>query len=212
MNDGIYMDQTTNHLHCDPTPSCLPSQTGYWHEAPKETRFTRAVLQILIHEAEYRHDPFDREGAAKYGVSLRYLHQLGVDLGEIDMGEDAAICPNLPQIPRQQAIGLYRQYWWDAYDYGSLPEEAGEKIFDLAINMGSLQSHRIAQRACRACGEEMVEDGILGSQTRACLDDIYAPLLLPSLRSEAAGYYRTLAALRPHLHQFLPGWVRRAYA
>ncbi|SPM44720.1 Uncharacterised protein [Orientia tsutsugamushi] len=36
--------------------------------------------------------------------------------------------------------------------------------------------------------------------------------LLAALKSEAAGYYRTLAATQPRQAKFLKGWLKRAYA
>lgn len=36
--------------------------------------------------------------------------------------------------------------------------------------------------------------------------------LLAALKSEAAGYYRTLASTQPRKAKFLKGWLKRAYA
>ena len=36
-------------------------------------------------------------------------------------------------------------------------------------------------------------------------------MMLPALRSEAAGRYRALIAANPTLRKFEPGWLNRAY-
>ncbi|NDB82875.1 MAG: hypothetical protein EB127_09060, partial [Alphaproteobacteria bacterium] len=63
-----------------------------------------------------------------------------------------------------------------------------------------------------ATGQDILEDGILGPMTLAAINKADLTDLLAALKSEAAGYYRTLAATKPKRAKFLKGWLKRAYA
>jgi lysozyme family protein len=91
------------------------------------------------------------------------------------------------------------------------------KVFDLAVNVGPRQAHRLLQRALRACGRDVAEDGVIGPETLGAIAGVAGAgespfAIVASLRSEAAGFYRTLIARRPLLAVFERGWLRRAYA
>ncbi len=86
------------------------------------------------------------------------------------------------------------------------------KVFDLAVNMVSNWAHQLVQRALRATGQDIFEDGILGPMTLAAINKAYLSDLFAALKSEAAGYYRTLAATKPKRANFLKGLLKRAYA
>ena len=69
----------------------------------------------------------------------------------------------------------------------------------------------LVQRALRASGKNIVEDGDFGPQTLDAINNVDSTDLLASLKSEAAGYYRTLAAIDKQDKVFLKGWLNRAY-
>jgi lysozyme family protein len=175
----------------------------------EKASFGAAIPYVLEHEGGWSDDAADPGGATKYGVSLRLIRELGFDVdhdGDVDRDDVLALT-------REQAVDVFYREWWEKYDYGSLGSQlVAEKVFDLAVNMGPGQGHRILQRALRAAGGvQLLEDGALGPKTwaaaRAC--DPWA--LRVALRSEAAGFYRLLAAQKPSLAVFLTGWLRRAY-
>ena len=89
-------------------------------------------------------------------------------------------------------------------------------MFDLAVNIGPGHAARCLQRALRACGKRVDEDGSIGDGTRTAARAANQIALMAALRSEAAGYYRTLAAdtHRPGsgADEFLNGWLNRAYS
>jgi len=90
-------------------------------------------------------------------------------------------------------------------------EETIAKVLDLSVNMGPKQAHTLVQRALQATHHRVAVDGVLGPQTFGAIDEVPAIALCPAIRSEAAGFYRLLAAQRPELSKFLRGWLRRAY-
>lgn len=163
------------------------------------SHFDRAMQTVLHHEGGYVDDPHDAGGATKYGISLRWLKT-------VDKNADKSIIKNLTL---GTAVKLYKTHWWDRYDYDRINnEQVATKIFDLAVNMGATQAHKLAQRAVRAAtGRVLVEDGILGSKSIAAINSANPDILLAALRSEAACYYRSLNQPR-----FLNGWLNRAYS
>lgn len=178
--------------------------------AKMESRFDRAVQVVLMHEGRYADDPTDPGGTTKYGISLRLLRQLGYDLdNDLDIDAD-----DVRMLTLEQAKKIYRTKWWDKYRYGEIQDlELAVKIFDLSVNIGPTQAHKLLQRALHAAGYRHVQvDGILGPQTLTAVNDAEPRLVLGALRAEAAWYYRSLVTERPELSQFLNGWLNRAYS
>jgi lysozyme family protein len=68
----------------------------------------------------------------------------------------------------------------------------------------------ILQRALRSVGINVIEDGLFGAQTLSGLNNANPKVLLPAIKSEAAGYYRLIAAKNPQ-QKFLKGWLNRTY-
>ena len=169
-----------------------------------EPSFQRAIAVTLKHEGAYGDDPQDNGGATNYGISLRFLKEAGVDVdrdGDVDADD-------VKDLTLDQAKQLYYTYFWERYGYQSFPShKIAAKVFDLTVNMGPKQSHKLLQRAIRACGIDLKDDGVIGPVTRAALVSVNQDCLLTSLRSEAAGFYRYLRVPR-----FEKGWLRRAYS
>lgn len=185
---------------------------------PKEDGVFAAGLAIVLkHEGGYVHNPADPGGATNYGVSLRTVAGLDADGDgrlDFDADGDGDVDPaDIRAMTPDQASAYYRSQWWDRFGYGAIRHaDVAIKVFDLAVNMGAVQAHKLLQRALRGCWFGAEEDGQLGPKTLSSVNAADARALLPALRSEAAGFYRTLAATKPSLAQFLPGWLNRAYS
>lgn len=174
--------------------------------------FDRALEVVLAHEGRYVDDPRDRGGATNFGISLRFLRSLGELAGDID-GDGDVDADDIRAIDRRAAGALYRAKFWDRYQYGEIQDpEIAIKVFDLAVNMGPGGAHKVLQRALRAVGIRVKDDGILGPKTRSAVVAAYGRGLIGPIRSEAAGYYRSLVAARPSLERYLTGWLNRAYS
>lgn len=178
------------------------------------SNFDIAIKTVLQHEGGFVNDPRDPGGATNYGVSLRWLRQLGelnaadVLVGDFDNDGDVD-ADDIRKMQVTDAINLYRKYWWEKYGYEKIQDQAlATKTFDLAVNMGATAAHRCLQRAVRAATREvLLEDGILGPRTLSVVNNAPSLVLLAAYRSEAAAYYRLLK--KPHYEN---GWLRRAYA
>lgn len=169
--------------------------------------FEAAIPVILAHEGGWSDDPADPGGATKYGISLRFLREQGLDLdhdGDIDATDVRGLTP-------QQAAALYRERFWDRYGYGQIADsQVATKVMDVAVNLGPKRAHRLLQRALRECGETVEVDGVLGSKTIAATNRCEARELLLELVYQHTGYYNTLVALKPRFEKYANGWRRRA--
>jgi lysozyme family protein len=160
--------------------------------------FVRAVNLLLANEGGYVRDSADPGGETNFGISKREYP--GVNIGSLT---------------RDGAVAIYFCDWWRRYKYSDLPGPIGAKVFDLAVNIGPEHAAHCLQRAARACGRHVEEDGLVGIETRTAVQGVNQIALMAALRSEAAGYYRTLAASEHGeggAGKFLNGWLKRAYA
>lgn len=106
---------------------------------------------------------------------------------------------------------FYRERFWLPEYERIEDQELSLKLFDLAVNAGPHQAHKLLQRAVLAAGTPIKDDGVLGPVTLAAVNEARPDTLLAALRSEAAGFYRVLAAKDAGRERFLTGWLKRAY-
>lgn len=162
----------------------------------------------------------DHAGPTNMGITLRFLIQHeSVDRdgdgfldGDYDRDGDIDQA-DLDMMDSVGALRLYKTHFWDKHGYGSIHghDLVCIKLFDLAVNCGPVQAHKFLQRSARACGERIKDDGLIGPRTRAAVVSLPGSVLLASMRSEAAGFYRLIVSQRPDFQTFLNGWLRRAY-
>lgn len=175
------------------------------------SHFDTAIETVLAHEGGFVNNPNDPGGATNYGVSLRFLKLEGVLLdldGDGDMDAD-----DIRQMPRTQAVTFYRTCFWERYNYDRIADlDLATKVFDLCVVSGSNQAHKFLQRALRANGFALSDDGDFGPLTAKAVSVTPAFPVLTAMRSEAAGFFRLLVNMKPTLAEFQAGWLKRAYS
>jgi lysozyme family protein len=169
--------------------------------------FAAAVAQVLAHEGGYQADAGDAgnwtggkvgRGAlkgTKYGISAARYPDL-----------------DIAALTAAQAVALYRRDWWDRFGLARLPAPLAQKLFDAGVNIGMDEAVRCLQRALRAYGRPVAEDGKLGAITLAAAATAAPDALLAALREALAGHYRLIAAHDAANQRFLAGWLARAYS
>jgi len=171
--------------------------------------FIGCVEQLLKDEGGYVNNPADPGGETRWGISQRSYPDL-----------------DIKSLTRDGAIAIYWRDWWAAPGFDRLPPAIAAKLFNLSVNMGLDHAVKCLQRALRCCGHRVNEDGVLGELTidsagtcemgvKVLMAGMPTPLMA-ALRCEAAGYYRTIAALERGRRkngdgEFLNGWLNRAY-
>lgn len=165
----------------------------------------------------------DHAGLTNYGICLKTLQASG-DL-DFDLDHDGELtAADLRSLTPEDAMAYYYRHWWMRYGYDRIKDVlVATKTFDLAVNMGSVQAHKLLQRGLRACGVPgVVDDGVIGPITLAAVASVDARVLLAAVRGEAAGWYRALVYRRqearrrdgslPDYYPYLAGWLNRAYS
>lgn len=160
--------------------------------------FLSAVAIVLAHEGGLVDNPADPGGITNFGISLASYPDLGAD--------------GIRNLTRDDAIAIYWRDWWQRYDYEALLGPIGAKVFDGAATMGNAAAVICLQRALRAAGQSIADDGVLGPETIGAMQGPPPAVIMAALRSELAAHYRLVAEARPQEAVFLTGWLNRAYS
>lgn len=172
-----------------------------------EANFVAAIGPVLAHEGGFQAAPDDPGNwtGGKVGAG---------ELKGTKFGISAAQYPalDIAKITIDEATAIYRRDWWERFGLARLPQPLAAKLFDAGVNIGMANAVRALQRALRACGAMLVEDGKLGEATLGAAVAITPDKLLPALREALAGHYRLIAAHNPAEQRYLAGWLARAYA
>jgi len=164
------------------------------------SNFSKAVKIILTNEGGYT---VDHAGPTKYGITYETLKR----------HDPTAIVAQIEFLTRSEASEIYKKLWWDRYQYDNIANwRTATKVFDISVNMGHRQGHKLAQRACRSCGIIIDDDGILGPISFRTINSVEYKQYLTALRSETAGFYRGLVMKNKEKYgKYLNGWLNRAY-
>lgn len=151
------------------------------------SHFDKAILEVLKHEGGYVNNRNDPGGETNFGICKR-------------------VYPNIDiyALTKQEAIDIYRRDYWRLY-YDLMPYRIAAKVFDMSVNMGHGQSHKILQRAA-GC----VDDGIVGKFTLAAIEKLDVDTLLNRITEEQKEFYGRLIDKRPQSAVFAQGWNKRA--
>lgn len=159
--------------------------------------FELAIPTILRHEGGLADNSADPGGITNFGISLRWLRSI----------RPTATAQDIIQMTRDGATVLYRQYWWDAYQYGRIEAQAvATKLFDASVNMGASRAHKLAQIVVG-----VTVDGILGPKSFGEINAMPSLKFLVAYQEQMAQFYRGLVEANPGNQVFLKGWLNRAY-
>lgn len=173
-----------------------------------EGRFQSCISSILEHEGGLTMDKRDPGGTTNWGISLRYLKTMGLDLnGDGKINDEDVI-----GLHKDGAEAIYRKYWWDKYRYAAFNElVVVEKVFDLAVNMGGMAAHKLLQISInRLSVKPITVDGLLGGQTFGAANSTDGKQLRQELRECAKHRYIEILAANPAMEWARKGWLNRA--
>jgi len=165
------------------------------NEAQSMSLFENAVRFVLQNEGGYVSDCRDYGGPTNYGISSRSNPDI-----------------NLDDLSRDEAVDLYRDRYWHRWNLSLLTiQNVASKVLDLVVWMGPTHGVKVLQRALRAVGRPVKEDGVLGAETAGMANVTDERRLLPAMRSEAAGRIREILAKDKSQEKFKKGWLNRSY-
>lgn len=178
-------------------------------------KFETAIPVILNHEGGYVNHKADPGGATNFGISLRFLAD-HPEAGDFDGDGDVDV-EDIKNMTVEDAMEVYRKFWWDKYRYGSINDQTiATKVLDFSVNMGAKRAHILLQQALnKAFGLKLSIDGMLGPASFGvinAIEDDDEQKLLSAYCDEAWGFYQRLVANKPDLVVFKKGWYNRAYS
>jgi lysozyme family protein len=164
--------------------------------APAEPSFEFAMTQLLGLEGGLEANAADPGGLTKYGISQRAYPAL-----------------DIAALTADDAKAIYHRDFWLHYHLDEIrAPQVAAKMLSILVNLEPREGGLILQRALRAAGSQVAEDGMLGAETIDAVN-MRAPLpaLLAALRSEQAAIYRINLATGRVSKSFEAGLLNRAY-
>ncbi len=170
--------------------------------------FKEALDDTLKNEGVLSNDKYDPGGITKNGISLRFLEENGIDVnhdGSIN-GKD------IYDLSLDDITTIYKLVFWQKTKIFMIDnQQLANKVFDLSVNMGSIQAIKLLQRALILdAPAQLVMDGLIGPATLKAIVKCKIDSLLKHYRLFARDYYKNLVVKNPHLSKFLNGWLKRA--
>jgi len=170
--------------------------------------FDSAVEKLL--ELEGGFAPADNNaGAVNFGITQQFLRSIG----------RPATVEDVRALTREEAIALYREYFWDRLRIGEIRDQrVAEMLFFAAVNMGPRYPIRYLQEALRELRRlrDVQVDGAIGPQTLSALNGLGpngTRAVVLSLKQKLQARYRDLAERNPALYgDDLRGWLARLEA
>lgn len=180
------------------------------------TNFDAAVAYVMKNEGGFTDNPNDDGGVTNYGISLRFLKSLPVkkliEYGVIKLDRPLLV-NDVKNLDIPTAKFIYKGEFWDKAPLDKILNSlVCTYTFDMVVNVGLSEAITILQRSTWALDfkDHIPDDGVLGQDTLKKVN-MYGSLLLPSLRSERAGYVRLVSAIHSNDKEFLNGWLDRCY-
>ena len=158
------------------------------------------ILDDLIRrEGGYVHDPVDRGGPTKYGITQRTLQTWR---GRVVTPTDVR------GLTRDEARAIYQRRYVDAPGFATLPDPLRAQVIDNAVLSGPRQAVKDLQRAIGG----VAVDGKLGPKTRAALTRRGVAAVHAQLIQVRAARIGRLVQRAPAQVRFLRGWLTRITA
>jgi len=176
-----------------------------------ETPFEIAIPWIFDAEGGLARQANDRGGDTNYGISLRYLRNVGdrdgdgyAD-GELDRDGDVD-GDDIRLVTREQALAFFRRDFWDAARCSEFPPPIALTLFDARVNHRPRTAVRLVQRGLR-----VDPDGVIGPVTLTAALDIDPRDFLVRHLGYRALLYSEIVAADSSQATFLRGWFNRLF-
>lgn len=145
--------------------------------------------------SDYKQDP---GGITKWGISLRFLRGIGMDING-DGVVDGVDIRNLAEV---QVAELYRWHFWEEVEGEQLPDGLDLCVFDCAVNQGVGRARRLLQKSVG-----VKADGIIGPKTMRAIQNAIPEVVINEFMARRARHYSRLR----NVVVFGLGWFRRLF-
>jgi len=147
----------------------------------------------------------DPGGATNYGISLKFLQDCGVDVG--DLNNDGVVDEkDIVVLTREQARELYFKYFWNPLYPEMKHIQMINRVFNFGVNAGRKISVKLLQRSVNKILDiKLLKiDGVFGKDTLGAVTNVDKEKLYREYVVACEDYYRSL-----NKPQFINGWLRR---
>ena len=178
--------------------SALVEAQGQGHVEIELGNFTQSLKAVRRWEGGLVDHPSDPGGITKWGISLRFLRSVGMDVnsdGVID-GKD------IRSLTEEQVTKLYYDHFWVKCYCHLLPPGVSLAVFDCGVNQGPGRARRLLQKALR-----VKVDGKIGPITLNAVTVADPVVLLGEFMVRRALHYSSLT----NMAVFGLGWFRRLF-
>jgi len=145
--------------------------------------FEECVDLVLRLEGGYSNDPQDRGLETRWGISKRAFPNV-----------------NIKDLTKEEAIDIYRIFYWNKIRADEMPPAVRLAVFDCAVNQGHIRAISFLQKSLG-----VANDGIVGPQTLAALSRTPPKLFLSNFLMRRFDAY----AGNPQWPVYGRGWVKR---
>lgn len=168
----------------------------------QDDNFIYAMNVVFMHEGRLSNDKNDKGGLTNFGITLPFLQQYN----------PSATINDIPNLTKLDAQKIYKFLLWDKYNYFKIQDKnIAAKIFDMSVNIGEYESHKIAQFSINSLLKNQIAvDGILGPISIEKLNELNPDYLMNELRQHLKNYYLLVVAKNPDDRVFLNDWLNRA--
>ena len=170
--------------------------------------FNQCIEPVLEHEGELSIDKTDLGLITRWGISLKFLKDEGIDINADGLVNDKDILG----LTKERAKELYWAYFWNRFKYNRIVHiEVAEKLLDMGVNLGSITAHKLLQQALNNFpGYPLEVDGVLGPKTIERANSIDRHRLRVALKDRCRMRYMELIQRNPNLEKYRLGWLRRS--
>lgn len=180
-------------------------------DEPRDDLITKLLQNVVVLEAGFVDNPFDRGGVTQWGISLRYLRSKGIDLdsdGNTDARDIRLVTPEI-------AVTLYRQDFYYGPQYDLLPIPIAAPVVDAAVMSSPRRASRMLQRAVNRLVEQRLRiDGYVGPATAAAVQDAVREhgeyRVIVTFTYERIQFYGRIVTRHRPQYTFYRGWINRA--
>lgn len=182
--------------------------------------FNKAQSFTAKWEGQISDVPQDRGGITAYGVSRVFLESMEkIQSKRAFLQQIGVILPikkdSILHLSYEKAKAIFKQEFWNALNLDALPQRPATLMYDMAVNHGCPRAVILAQRGYNKCigiyGVPLVEDGILGTKTRAALA-YDTDAILGKILTERENFYAKIIENDPTQAVFEKGWNNRTRA
>ena len=166
--------------------------------------FDKCLKIVLIHEGGYSDDPDDPGGTTNYGISLRFLKSVGLELGDVDDDGDID-ADDIRKMDIASASKLYKKFFWDKMNLNLLSTDLLIlHLFDMGVNAGNSTAIKILQRILN-----VTVDGVLWKETLGALLKADQNEVISKYIQARYAYYDAIVVKNPKLKKYIKGWYNR---